>query len=256
MTNAGEPATDSWDRGFVPPGLRIYCIGDVHGRSDLLKRCRTHIETDLARRPVGHSMTIMLGDYIDRGPDSRGVLDILTSEPFPNDLVALRGNHEQILLDFLEDPAVLNHWRLCGGLEALHSFGVPMQEVARGRGYLEARDRLLDLMPDAHLRFIQETAASGEIGGYFFCHAGVMPGVELHEQREEDLLWIRQPFLDHSLPFGKIVIHGHTATERPELRANRIGIDTGAYATGRLTCLVLEGEEAGFLLPRQDRASA
>ena len=193
------------------------------------------------------ALTVTLGDYIDRGPASRGVLERLAANPFPTPYVALKGNHEALLDSFLSDPKVGEHWRNLGALETLSSYGVPVGEVMLGKNYQEAADRLRDALPSGHVKFLQSLKTSHSHGNYFLCHAGVRPGVALERQSDEDLMWIRHEFLNSTMDFGKIVVHGHTPIEQPEVFANRINIDTGAFATGQLTCVVLERDNHRFL---------
>ena len=224
---------------------RLYVIGDIHGRLDLLNQVIGAIYRDVeAYGSV--ALTVTLGDYIDRGPASRGVLDRLISNPFPTPFVALKGNHEALLEAFLANPAVGKHWRSLGGAETLHSYGVPVG-MLMAADYAEAADRLRAALPAEHLSFLHSLKTSFSHGKYFLCHAGVRPGVPLESQQEEDLLWIRDEFLNSKMDFGKIVVHGHTPRPRPEVLPNRINVDTGAFATGRLTCVVLEGERHRFL---------
>jgi serine/threonine protein phosphatase 1 len=239
-----NPNASSPERG------RVYVIGDIHGRSDLLDRIIDEISRDLAAAPVADCLTVTLGDYVDRGPDSRGVLDRLARNPFPTEFVALKGNHEALLAAFLTDPSVVDHWRRLGGLETLHSYGVPVGALMIGKDYAQAADALKAAMPQAHVAFLASLKTWQVTGRYFLCHAGVRPGMPLERQSEEDLLWIREPFLGSGADFGKIVVHGHTPTEEPQVRPNRINVDTGAFVTGRLTCAVLEGERVRFLSTR------
>ncbi len=226
---------------------RLYVIGDIHGRADLLDRMVAAIRADLAANPVDECLTVTLGDYIDRGPDSRGVLDRLIKNPFPTKFIALKGNHELMFETFLRDPSVAGEWRRFGGLETLTSYGVPVSSLMLGRDYGDTAEALKAAVPQPHLEFIAGLRTSFSIGRYFLCHAGVRPGVALERQSAEDLLWIRQPFLGSRADFGKIVVHGHTPVEDPELLANRINVDTGAYMTGRLTCVALGKEPIRFL---------
>ncbi|MEA2904172.1 MAG: serine/threonine protein phosphatase 1 [Alphaproteobacteria bacterium] len=228
------------------PG-RLYAIGDIHGRSDLLDRMVEQISRDLDANPVAESLTVTLGDYVDRGPDSRGVLDRLAGNPFPTAFIALKGNHEALFETFLRDPSIADDWRRLGGLETLHSYGVPVGALMMGRNYEEAAQALQAAVPSAHFEFLGALKTSLTVGRYFLCHAGIRPGVPLERQSEQDLLSIRHEFLGSKSDFGKIVVHGHTPTEMPEVLANRINIDTGAFMTGRLTCAVLEPESARFL---------
>jgi serine/threonine protein phosphatase 1 len=174
-------------------------------------------------------------------------LTLLTSGDIPGELVALRGNHEAMILQFLETPDSLEMWRKNGGLETLHSYGVPVSEVMRGSGFERAREALKMAMPLAHLRFLNDTLPSATFGDYFFCHAGVRPGLPLEAQSHEDLLWIREEFLTYPGDFGKLVVHGHTPVTDAELRPNRINVDTGAFMTGHLSCLVLDGDQKQIL---------
>jgi len=226
---------------------RTYVIGDIHGRSDLLDKMVAEIKRDLKESPASDGLTVTLGDYVDRGPDSRGVLDRLTSNPFPTRYIALKGNHEAMFEAFLHDPSVASQWRRFGGLETLHSYGVPVKAVMIGQGFEEASSALRQAVPEEHLRFLASLKLSVSVGDYFLCHAGVRPGLPLEQQSAEDLLWIREEFLNSKMTFGKIVVHGHTPTASPEVMPARINIDTGAFATGRLTCLVLEGSSRRFL---------
>lgn len=226
----------------------IYAIGDIHGRLDLFDRMIEAIRRDAAARE-GTAIAVTVGDYVDRGPQSREVIERLQSNPFDMPYVALKGNHESLFESFLIDPAIGEHWRRLGGLETLASFGVPVREMMVGRGYEEAAIRLEAAITPEHRSFLASLRTSFVSGRYFFCHAGVRPGVPLERQSENDLLWIRDEFLNSAADFGKIVIHGHTPVAEPEVRRNRINIDTGAFATGRLTCVVLEGESHRFLVP-------
>lgn len=225
---------------------RIYAIGDIHGRLDLLERMIAAIGRD-AGAAGAKTLTITLGDYIDRGPKSRGVLDRLRTNPFPGDYVALKGNHEALLQEFLVDPGVGRHWQQLGGRETLRSFGVRLAAAADQAELEKASTALRAALTAEQTAFLDALKLSLSIGCYFFCHAGVRPGVPLDRQSEEDLLWIRDTFLDSDMDFGKIVVHGHTPAVEPQVRANRINVDTGAFATGRLTCLVLEGGAHRFI---------
>ncbi len=231
----------------IPNGNnRLYVIGDIHGRLDLLERAIAAIRDDVERHGPA-ALTVTLGDYVDRGPASRGVLARLIENPFPTPYVALKGNHEALIEAFLDDPTVGAHWRRLGGLETLHSYGVPVSGLMVGLNYQEAADRLRRALPAEHMNFLQSLKTSHSHGRYFLCHAGVRPGVPLAQQSEEDLLWIRDEFLRSKMDFGKIVVHGHTPIEQPEVLPNRINIDTGAFATGRLTCVALDEDGHRFL---------
>ncbi len=234
----------------VPADARVYVIGDVHGRLDLLNNLEEQIQRDLETAPAD-VLTVFVGDYIDRGPHSAGVLERLSARDFCTPICALRGNHEEILLKFLSDAAVLDSWRKFGGLETLHSYGVDVAEPMRGAGYERARTGLIEALPARHRRFLDETRPSFTIGDYFICHAGARPGVDLGHQSSEDLMWICDDFLRFEGSFGRIVVHGHTPTPNPEIRANRINVDTGAYASSILTALALQGNTRRFLATRK-----
>ena len=238
----------------VPSGTRIYAIGDVHGRLDLLNDLEQQIIRDLETAPAD-VLTIFLGDYVDRGPDSAGVLERLSADDFCTPICALRGNHEEVFLQFLSDASVLGSWRKFGGLETLHSYGVNVADAMRGAGFGRAQETLIETLPRDHQQFLEKTRLSVTVGDYFFCHAGAKPGVELQSQTAQALLWIRDEFLQFEGAFGKIVIHGHSPNAGPEIKKNRINIDTGAYASSVLTALVLEGESRRFLATSQGRAS-
>jgi serine/threonine protein phosphatase 1 len=230
---------------FIDTG-RLYVIGDIHGRSDLLDRMITAIARDLDANPVANSLVVTLGDYIDRGPDSRGVLDRLVANPFSTRFIALKGNHELMFESFLADPHVADQWRRFGGLETLTSYGIPVSALMLGRNYDQASEALRAVVPRAHLEFIAHLRMSLTVGPYFLCHAGIRPGIALERQSADDLLWIREPFLGSNADFGKIVVHGHTPSEKPEVRPNRINVDTGAYMTSRLTCVALGRDKPRF----------
>jgi len=227
-------------------GQRIFAIGDIHGRLDLLERAIAAIGRDVAAHGPA-ALTVTIGDYIDRGPQSRGVIDRLSDNPFPTSYVALRGNHEDYLVRFLGDPGIGPHWFTQGGQETLRSYGVQIAGPLAAN-LTRACNQLKAALPASHLAFLNGLNFSVSRGRYFFCHAGVRPGVPLSRQSEHDLTWIRGEFLESTVDFGKIVVHGHTPVPEPEVRPNRIDIDTGAFATGRLTCAVLsETEPPRFL---------
>jgi len=225
---------------------RLYVIGDIHGRLDLLDRMIAAIERDVAEQGP-NCLIVTVGDYIDRGPKSRQVLDRLLKNPFPGEYIALKGNHEALLEDFLSDPKTGSHWQHLGGLETLHSFGIRVSPLIGGRNFEQAAQELRAALTPEQAKFIASLKMSLTAGRYFLCHAGVRPGVPLERQSDEDLLWIRDEFLDSDEDFGKIVVHGHTPTVEPQVKPNRINIDTGAFATGKLTCVVLEDGTRRFI---------
>lgn len=229
-------------RPRLPEGLRIYAIGDVHGRADLLERLFGLIDADLARRPAGRTLHVMLGDYIDRGPASRAVIDGILARAARHELIALKGNHDAFLLHALAEPLAMGDWLLMHGVETLASYGLTSANVAGSRLSDLAR-AFAAALPAEHLAFFRGLRLSFSCGDFFFAHAGVRPGVDLAHQSDDDLMWIRQEFLRHEGDFGKVVVHGHTPVREVERRRNRIGIDTAAYATGKLTALVIEGND-------------
>jgi diadenosine tetraphosphatase ApaH/serine/threonine PP2A family protein phosphatase len=227
-------------RPSLPAGLRIYAVGDIHGRLDLLDELLSHVNADLARRPTARPIFVFLGDYIDRGPRSRETIDRLIELGGTNECVFLKGNHEQIAIKCLSDPSLFERWMRLGGVETLVSYGVAPGSLSNGKQIVELQSAFHGALPQAHFRFFRDQQTSFACGDFFFAHAGVKPRVELSRQAESDLLWIRDEFLSSNEDFGKIVVHGHTPTREIEVRPNRINIDTGAFATGRLTCLVIE----------------
>jgi serine/threonine protein phosphatase 1 len=234
----------------MQPGYRAYVIGDIHGRADLLVDLIASIKADSTLRPgPGINVIVYLGDYVDRGPQSREVIDFILSEPLPGFAeVRLQGNHEETLLRFLTDPSIGPNWSAYGGEATLLSYGVRARTDLVGLDrYEDMRRQLVELMPLAHAKFLRELSLSCVAGDYFFVHAGIRPGVAMDRQVPRDLLWIRDDFLDSAEEYGRIVVHGHTPSEKPDVRHNRIGIDTNAFASGCLTCLILEGEQRHFL---------
>ena len=232
----------------VPAGSRIYAIGDIHGRADLVERMRGVIVEDADRHPVERKVVVYLGDYVDRGPDSRGVVDLLAREPLLGfESVFLKGNHEDSLLQFLDDPGIAPAWMAYGGAATLYSYGVRPPDIRKAEDITAAREAFTRALPGEHLAFLEALELVHIEGDYAFVHAGFREGIPIEFQNPEDLMWIRNEFLESDADFGKIAVHGHTITDRPEIRPNRIGIDTGAFATGMLTCLVLEGTERRFL---------
>jgi serine/threonine protein phosphatase 1 len=219
----------------------VYAIGDIHGCLDELRLLEKLIAEDAADVGDGERWLVTLGDYIDRGPHSAQVIGHLMSAP-PEGFrrIAIAGNHEQMLLDFLADPAANAQWLEFGGLETARSYGMRDRPALGGPRWARAIARdLAGLIPESHLEFLRALPISLTVPGNFFVHAGIRPGVAVDEQADEDLLWIREPFLEQGMPGGVLVIHGHTPANEPELRAWRVGIDTAAFASGRLTAVRL-----------------
>jgi serine/threonine protein phosphatase 1 len=233
----------------VPPGSRVYAVGDIHGRVDLLRVLHRLIQQDAERHRAPRKVVVYLGDYIDRGMESPGVIDLLLDAALPGfESVHLKGNHEDTLLQFLDEANVGFSWLLYGGAETLQSYGIRQPRAASGdEDMARAQRDLREKLPERHRRFMAGLKLTHAEGDYLFAHAGVRPGVPLDQQIPEDLLWIRDEFLQSDSEFGKVVVHGHSITTRPDVHHNRIGIDTGAFASGTLTCLVLEGTDWAFL---------
>ncbi len=237
--------------GDPTAGELIYAVGDVHGRYDLLKELLALILEDwTARDPDRRPLLIFCGDYVDRGPDSAAVLEALVWLQQRGDIQArfLKGNHEAALMGFLANPTDCAGWQRFGGVETLRSYGVEPPAPDDADACFRARDLLLHRMPTSHVYFLERLELMLVAGDYAFVHAGVQPGIDLKSQREEDLLWIREDFLGDAWPFEKVIVHGHSWTDdRPKILPHRIGIDTGAFATGVLTAVRLDGEEMGLL---------
>jgi serine/threonine protein phosphatase 1 len=230
-------------------------VGDIHGRDDLLQEMAERIKADLEGGSLDHAVTVFLGDYVDRGLESMRVVERLSRGQWPTPIIALAGNHEDLLLAFLEKEGVLEAWRGLGGLETLHSYGVDVGQAMAGRDFRGVQTVFAGRFPEHHRHFLETLKDSSFIGDYFFCHAGIRPGVPLDRQDRYDLLNIRDPFLSSKVEHGKLVVHGHTSSLAPEICVNRIGIDTAAYATGCLTCLVLEKDQRRFLYSSARRRS-
>ena len=231
----------------VPPGQRVYAIGDIHGCNRLLDSLLAQIELDVSG--YGGTVTLVyLGDFIDRGLGTADVIECVRQPPkWAQRTVYLRGNHEEMILHFIDNPVEAASWCQYGGLETLASYGVNVAHKLQGSSLIYARDELAERMPPAHLAFLCDLELSKRIGDVFFCHAGIDPETPLSEQIADALLWIREPFLSSKQDFGAYVVHGHTPTEAPQVRANRLNIDTGAYLSGCLTCAVFEECEVRFL---------
>jgi serine/threonine protein phosphatase 1 len=236
---------------LAPPDTAIYAIGDLHGRLDLLLEMQQMIADDAASRAARRRVVVYLGDYVSRGPDSPGVVDRVREWLPPGfERVTLKGNHEDLLLRFLDGEVDTGrHWLDYGGLEAMAAYGVAIADwSARDDAtVLELRAGLEAALPAPHLDFLRSLQVSHRAGDYFFVHGGVRPGVPLEAQSARDCMWIRKTFLDSELDHGAVVVHGHSISPAPELRHNRIGIDTGAYRSGVLSCLLLEGGQRRML---------
>lgn len=229
-----------------PEGLRIYAIGDVHGRCDLLEAMHGLIGEEIARDSVGDWRIVHLGDYVDRGPDSRGVLAFLAERAGDARIVSLLGNHDAGMLAFLATADHDGLFARHGGVETARSYGAELDFSSAVAALRGARE-LARAVPASHVVFLRDLQRSVAFGDFFFCHAGIRPGVPLDEQDPEDLIWIRGPFHNWPLPHPKVIVHGHTPHHRPEVLPNRVNVDTLAFETGRLTALVIDGKDKRFI---------
>ena len=231
--------------------MRVYAIGDIHGRIDLLQRIENRITQDAQSVPADmHSIVVYLGDYIDRGPDSSAVIGhLMRRPPVAGEDIFLKGNHEQSLLDFLDDPKrVAAQWFDFGGIATLMSYGIrEASSKVQAERFDELRDELAAAIPQDQLAFLRSLKLSWEAGDYFFVHAGIDPRQPMDRQGPESMLWIREEFISASGPFSHRIVHGHTIVPEVEFLPHRIAVDTGAYATGRLSCVVLEGTAVRLL---------
>jgi len=225
----------------LPDGVRIYAISDIHGCAHLLDQMLRVIDADVAHSRPRHAIEVFMGDYIDRGPDSRSTLDLLIERARRGNAVFLKGNHEAFLDDVFRDPGRMENWFQVGGLETLMSYGLSPSVNPDGDEQRELLRELSEVMPAHHRDFLSRLRLTYSCGDFFFVHAGVRPGIRLADQREEDLLWIREDFLQHTRRFSKYIVHGHTPVGSAEILPNRANIDTGAYATGNLTLLSIQG---------------
>lgn len=230
-------------------GIRVYCIGDIHGRLDLLTDVHAKI-ADHVSAYTGQTYVVYLGDYVDRGPQSKQVVDHLINAPLKDvTYVYLLGNHEQTMLQFMygSDMGLAHDWFRFGGLATLQSYGVTLKGIPTNKDIDFIRADLNEKCPLSHKQFYQTLVTHFELDGYYFVHAGINPKVKLAQQSIEDLLWIREPFLSSTRQHGKVIVHGHSVSEAPEILANRIGLDTGAYASNILTCAVFQGPDITLL---------
>jgi serine/threonine protein phosphatase 1 len=230
----------------VPAGQRVYAVGDIHGRLDLFEALIATIEADDAASGPAETTVILLGDLVDRGPDSAGVVARAREWQAGRKLRILAGNHEEMFLSSFERTETLRHFLRFGGKETLLSYGIDPIEYQKA-SVEDVQKMMHSAVPAEHRAFLESFEDMVAIGDYLFVHAGIAPQVPLEQQRTSDLRWIREPFLSHDEPHGPVVVHGHTISDGPQDRGNRIGIDTGAYMSGRLTALVLEGQTRRYL---------
>ena len=246
---AAAPEPVSVAAAGMPAGQRAYVIGDIHGRQDLLSVLLDRIASDREQHKETDSFLVFLGDYVDRGPASSDVIDMLLDlKQQEKNVITLKGNHEAAMMSFLQEPMKGKRWLHYGGDATLRSYGIDLaladltEEKIR-----EAGKKLKKNLPDSHLQFITSLETSHMAGDYFFVHAGIDPDRSIENQKEHDLLWIRDNFLGHTGLFEKVIVHGHSIIPEPEFKDNRIGIDTGAFYSNILTCLVLEGNSKEIL---------
>jgi len=236
----------------VPAGTRVYAVGDIHGRADLLVRLQRMIVDDAADAGEMRRVVVYMGDYVDRGPDSFEVVEMLLNAPLAGfERHHLKGNHEDFLLRFLDpgnEDDTGEMWVLNGADSTFESYGVRAWEFPRGADGMRAvRAAFREALPESHLAFFRNLEMSHREGDYLFVHAGLRPGVPFADQSAHDLMWIRDGFFLSDADFGAVVVHGHSIRPEPEVRPNRIGIDTGAWRSNRLTALVLEAGGRRFL---------
>jgi serine/threonine protein phosphatase 1 len=237
------------DSARVPDGMRVYAIGDIHGRNDLLQSLLAQIEADDAARGLADTQIVFLGDLVDRGPDSAGVIDTaMALRASGRNVRFLLGNHEEVFLTVCHkrDTKTLRFFLKIGGDATLQSYPITRSEYM-ALDLVELADRLPTLVPESHLTFLQSFEDQIVIGDYAFVHAGIRPGVALSEQKRSDMRWIREEFTEHRGDLEKVVVFGHTIYDDIEERGSRIGIDTGAYKSGTLTAIGLEGAERWYL---------
>jgi serine/threonine protein phosphatase 1 len=249
------PGSNRAAPALAPAGTALYVIGDIHGRSDLLHSLLRKIAIDAARcEPNLRRELIFLGDYVDRGPDSKGVIDLLLATQAEQafwSVTPLKGNHEQALLQFMEEPEFWPMWQDFGARETLLSYGVnPPARGSEPDDWLRASREINTAMPYSHRRFLESLDLLAERGDYLCVHAGVRPGAPLDQQTEQDLLWIRDDFLRNERRLDKVIVHGHTPTEEAYVGPHRIGLDTGAYATSVLTAIKLKGADQTLIQAR------
>ncbi len=249
MFSFWQKASAVWERPpAISEGQRVYAVGDVHGRDDLLGALLARIEADVAAHPVREATIVFLGDLIDRGPASAAVVERLrTYRPLDLRTEYLAGNHEEVLLRILEgEGGLIADWLTFGGAQCARSYGLSASALASMLPE-DAVEALRAAIPAEHQAFLASFADTLRAGDYLFVHAGIRPGIALAEQAQIDLRWIRDPFLEHSSRHELMVVHGHTITKEVDERIGRIGIDTGAYKHGVLTALVLEGTDRGLI---------
>lgn len=235
------------DEARAPLGMRLYAIGDIHGCLDQLRALHALIRDEIERDAVPDWRIVHLGDYVDRGPDARGVLSFL-SEARARDSrnVMLAGNHDIGFLEFLDTPSSVSLFARFGGADTARSYGVDL-DFSNPARLDRSHAQLLRAMSRSHVDFLVSLDFSASFGDFFFCHAGIKPTVPLEKQDAQQLIWIREEFLDYPQLHPKVVVHGHTPCRQPEVLPNRVNVDTGCYQSGVLTAFAVEGAEKRFL---------
>lgn len=251
-----KPAPKTVVGASIPPGHRVYAIGDVHGRLDLLKPLMARILADDRSRPPADTQIILLGDLVDRGPDSYGVVEMVRQLLHSGlGLRCIAGNHEEVFLACVEEPSaeIARFFYRIGGDATLLSYGLPQDELD-ALDFEALAQRIPSLVPESHVAFLRSLEDCIIIGDYAFVHAGISPKRPLAEQQTKALRWIRDDFIGHEEPFEKMIVYGHTISESVDFGVSRIGLDTGAYASGKLTAMGLEGSSRWFLDTAPDAA--
>ena len=226
----------------LPDGIRVYALSDIHGRADLFQKALEWIAQDAAQHPDKRIIEILLGDFIDRGMQSKQVLELAIAEPaHGHERICLMGNHEATLLDFLHNAQVLRGWMSYGGLPTLDAYGVELPQDMTPNSFETLREQFTAALPETHRAFLQNLQTDYLLGDYYFVHAGVRPNVPLEEQRDEDKCWIREPFLSHKKPFEKYIVHGRTPLPAPQFYPHRVNLDMNEAAEDMLACLILDG---------------
>jgi len=249
----GVSTLDPKHLNYMQAGLSddkiLVAVGDIHGQLSALTALFTNIEATLPRNSKTVTF-VFLGDYIDRGPSSKAVIDLLLDWKTDHNCMFLRGNHEASLLNFLDDPIDNRNWLRYGGIETLISYNIfPKPGAISAKGLVQIRDQLAETLPDNHIEFFNSLISSYQEEDFMFVHAGINPNLPLSENTEDDLLWIRDPFLKHRGLYEKVIVHGHTITSdaKPEIHPNRVGLDTGSYATGVITAMIIEGRDKSYI---------
>jgi serine/threonine protein phosphatase 1 len=247
LFSSSKPVSEP-PRPGIPEGQRVYAIGDIHGRDDLLRKLLGIIESHRAGYS-GKVSYVFLGDYVDRGMQSKQVIDTLMGYDYAGaEAIFLRGNHEQVMLDILVEPMMAKGWLAFGGLETLLSYRIPTKGIpTKEEDFIRLSQQMERQIPARHLEFMRDTRISWELGDCLFVHAGVHPDYPLDEQQERDLLWIKEEFIDSPRKYEKLIVHGHYIEDEPALLSHRVGLDTGAYVSECLSCGVFEGDQVTLL---------